>query len=322
MNSSPKSRKSRALRLRSDQFELPQAGEVFNLVTETTTDGERLQTEAPSALPIKPTPTNNNPGCRKSWVGTARSFMTNTRHDPLTQTKPAPPSSSNQVAECQASPTKLKKVSLSGIAKKKDDSTNKYPIYPDDDGKAGEIAARIAERQEQFDALESALETDKAELGRILIRPWYLRHFHRRTDVPSSVLVNWTSANPEIGQPDRSGTVRVTVKEQYYAFPSEDVFAPILGNRTSEFFRQSFELKIKGDKLPADRAGELVEKIQQLFSDYDCADALEAKEQILPVENFKAKRLAELDLEQSLALENLGEKGLTYVSVSTKGVRR
>jgi hypothetical protein len=32
---------------------------------------------------------------------------------------------------------------------------------------AAEIAARIAERSEQFDALKSALETDKAELARI-----------------------------------------------------------------------------------------------------------------------------------------------------------
>jgi len=40
------------------------------------------------------------------------------------------------------------------------------------------------------------------------------------------------------------------------------------------------------------------------------------------VENFKAKRLAELDLAESLALETVGEKGLTYVSVSTKGVRK
>jgi len=248
-----------------------------------------------------------------------------TRHDPLktvatvATAEPTPPNPQ----PAPASRGGLKKVSLGGIARKKEDTSNKYPVYPDADGRAAEIAARIAERQEQFDALESALETDKAELGRVLIRPWYLQHFHRRTDVPSSVLVNYViPADPNT--PDskpQPGTVRVTVKEQYYAFPSEDVFIPILGDKTEQFFRQCFELKIKGDKLPADKAGELVEKVQQLFADYDCSDALEAKENILPVENFKARRLAELDLAQSLALENVGEKGLTYVSVSTKGVR-
>ena len=39
-------------------------------------------------------------------------------------------------------------------------------------------------------------------------------------------------------------------------------------------------------------------------------------------ENFKALRLAEMDLAQSLALETIGDKGLTEVSVSTKNVRR
>ena len=105
------------------------------------------------------------------------------------------------------------------------------------------------------------------------------------------------------------------------AFPNEDVFLPILGDQVEKSFRQAFELKINGDKLPADRAGELVEKIQQLFAEYDCADALEAKECVVPVENFKSMRLAEMELAQSLALENVGDKGLTQVSVSTKNVR-
>jgi len=249
-----------------------------------------------------------------------------TRHDPLKTVAPVAttePKTTNAEGTAARSGG-LKKVSLGGIAKKKEDTSNKYPVYPDEEGKAAEIAARIAERQEQFDALESSLETDKAELGRILIRPWYLQHFHRKTDVPSSVLVNYTiPADPNLpGSKPQPGTVRVTVKEQYYPFPSEDLFIPILGDKTEEFFRQSFELKIKGDKLPGEKASELVEKIQKLFADYDCSDALEAKENILPVENFRARRLAELDLAQSLALENVGEKGLTYVSVSTKGIRK
>jgi hypothetical protein len=243
-----------------------------------------------------------------------------TRHDPLRATATA------AVAQPAAAPTPakagVKKVSLGGIAKKKEDSSSKYPVYPDEEGKAAEIAARIAERQDQFDALKSALETDKEELGRVMVRPWYLQHFHRKTDVPSSVLINFrVKADPENGVEERKGSVRVTVKEQYYTFPNEDAFTPVLGDKVSEFFRQSFELKIDGDKLPADKAGELVEKIQTLFAEYDCSDALEAKECIVPVENFKALRLSEMELAQSLALENVGEKGLTMVSVSTKGVR-
>jgi hypothetical protein len=217
----------------------------------------------------------------------------------------------------------LKKVSLAGIARKKDDSSSKYPAYPDPEGKAAEIAARIAERTEAFEALKSALETDKAELGQTLIRPWYFRHYHRKAEAPSSVLVNFTmAADPDAGRPEQTGAVRVTVKEQYAKFPDETAFAPILGDQVAKYFRQAFELKIDGDKLPADQAGELIEKLQQLFSEYGCADAIEAKECVVPVENFKALRLAEMDLETSLALETVGEKGLTQVAVFTKNVRK
>jgi hypothetical protein len=149
-----------------------------------------------------------------------------------------------------------------------------------------------------------------------------LQHFHRRTDVPSSVIVNYhVDADPGNGVEERKGCVRVTVREQYYAFPSEDAFTPVLGNQVEKYFRQSFELKIDGDKLPADKAPELIEKLQSLFAEYDCSDALEAKESVLPVENFKALRFSDMELSQSLELENIGDKGLTMVSVSTKGVR-
>ena len=138
--------------------------------------------------------------------------------------------------------------------------------------------------------------------------------------MPSSVLVNWTGPAVE-GQPVARGTVRVTVKEQYYAFPNEDAFIPVLGeDLVGKYFRQSFELKVKGAKL-GDKAGEVVEKLQALFAEYGCSDALEAKECVVPVENFKSLRLAEMDLAQSLALENVGDKGLTECSVSTKGTR-
>lgn len=267
----------------------------------------------------------------------------NTRHDPLQAAapvavaEPLPAIASVASAGPQPQPATpkpaLKKRNLGGIAKKKDDTTTKYPTYPDEDGKAAEIMARIAERTETFEALKSALETDKAELTRTIIRPWYLTHFHRKADVPSSVLVNYpvkvtgsgAGVSPAIsGSADveiRAG--RVTVKEQYTAFPNEDPFIPILGDAVSKYFRQSFELKIDGDKLPGGEQGDtFMERLQALFAEYDCSDALEAKDCVVPVENFKALRLAEMDLAQSLALENVGDKGLTQCSVSTKNVRK
>jgi len=218
----------------------------------------------------------------------------------------------------------IKKLNLGGINKKKEEGKTTYPVLPDLEGKAAELAARIAERSDQFDALKSALETDKAELARIHVRPWYLTHFHRKTDVPSSVLVNWSRVENQNSKIENlTGAVRVTVKEQYYAFPTEEPFIPVLGNeRVSKYFRQSFALKIDGDKLPSDKAGDLVEELQALFARHNCSEALESTECIVPVENFKALRFAELTVEESLALENLGDKGLTQCSVSTKNVRK
>lgn len=101
-----------------------------------------------------------------------------TRHDPRSAvtTATAEPTAPQplQTSAPAAAPRKgLKKVSLGGIAKKESDTSNKYPVFPDETRAAGELAARIAGRQEQFDALISALETDKAELARVHIRPWY-----------------------------------------------------------------------------------------------------------------------------------------------------
>jgi hypothetical protein len=57
-----------------------------------------------------------------------------TRHDPLKITAPSATEATTQLkAPAKAG---LKKVSLGGIAKKKEDSSAKYPVYPDEEGKA------------------------------------------------------------------------------------------------------------------------------------------------------------------------------------------
>ncbi len=62
----------------------------------------------------------------------------------------------------------------------------------------------------------------------------------------------------------------------------------------------------------------MTDRLKTLFAEYGCEDALQQSECYVPVENFKALRLSELDLAKSLALENLAESGLMQVSVSTK----
>src|SRR5437667_7864828 len=83
----------------------------------------------------------------------------------------------------------IKKVSFGAIgAKKEAKKKTEYPAYPDANGAAAEIAARILERTEQFEALDSAIKTDKAELKQ-MVSPFYFTTNSGKVEVPSSIEV-------------------------------------------------------------------------------------------------------------------------------------
>jgi hypothetical protein len=203
-----------------------------------------------------------------------------------------------------AVPQGLKKVSFGKIATNKEDTKTAYPVFPDNDSKASVIAARIMERSEQFEALKGALETDKAEL-KFMVVPHYFAANHGRHDIPSSVAID-----------SPGGEVLVTFQNRYSLLPDESALLPILGERTAEFFRQSFELKIKGDKLPEASTQDLMNELQTLFAKYNCTDALEVKEGIKPVADFHVTRHLELSPAVNQALE---EACPIVAMVKTKG---
>ena len=163
---------------------------------------------------------------------------------------PAAPAANSVPVTPPAKAGGLKKVSFGKIAKKDETTKTAYPVFPDELGKASEIAARILERTEQFEALKGALETDKAEL-KFMVTPHYFAVNHGRHEVPSSVSVS----SPQ-------GEVLVTFQNRYPMLADETGLLPVLGERTGEFYRQSFELKIKGDKLPADKTQELMDRLR------------------------------------------------------------
>jgi len=216
------------------------------------------------------------------------------------------PASPNPAPKASAPAQGLRKVSFGKIAKKDETTKTAYPVFPDEQGKASEIAVRILERTEQFEALKGALETDKAEL-KFLVTPHYFAVNHGRHEVPSSVSVS----SPQ-------GEVLVTFQNRYSMLADETGLLPVLGGRTEEFFRQSFELKIKGDKLPADKTQDLMDRLQSLFAEFGATDALEVKEGIKPVEQFHAARHLDLTPEQNLALEQVCP---IVAMVKTKGRR-
>jgi len=125
-----------------------------------------------------------------------------TRFNPAAATRPSPNSRTALPPNLQpicdgefAAPTQpqapvksgIRKVSLGGIAAKKDDSKKTiYPVFPDPNGLAGALAATIIEQTEQLDALEGSLETNKAEL-KFMVAPEYFRVNRGKHEVPSSV---------------------------------------------------------------------------------------------------------------------------------------
>jgi len=223
-----------------------------------------------------------------------------------TPASPNPAPKASAPAQNASGGSPLRKVSFGKIAKKDETTKTAYPVFPDEQGKASEIAARILERTEQFEALKGALETDKAEL-KFLVIPHYFAVNHGRHEVPSSISV----ASPQ-------GEVLVTFQNRYSMLADETGLLPVLGERTGEFYRQSFELKIKGDKLPTDKTQDLMDRLQSLFAEFGATDALEVKEGIKPVEQFHAARHLELSPAQNLALEQVCP---IVAMVKTKGRR-
>jgi len=188
----------------------------------------------------------------------------------------------------------IRKVSFGGIAAKKDDSKKTvYPVFPDANGMAGALAATIIEQTEKLDALTGSLDTNKAEL-KFMVAPEYFRVNHGKHEVPSSVAVN----SPQ-------GEVLINFQNRYKSLPDESPIQPILGDRTEEFFRQAFELKVNGDMIPVDHAQELLDEVVALFKRYNCEQALEAKSCVKPTKEFHAARHLILTPEQNLLLDQV-----------------
>lgn len=207
--------------------------------------------------------------------------------------EPPPPQSADKSSTPKGG---LKKVSFGSITKKTESAKTAYPVMPDTRDSAA-LAARILKRTEEFEQLKGALETDKAEL-KLLAAPHYFTVNHGRHEVPSSVAVH---AKDEEGK--FIGEVLVTFQNRYSMLPDEAGIQPILGDLTEKFFRQSFELKIKGDKLPEDQTQELMDELQALFNKYNATDAIEVTEGVKPTKEFHEARHLDLSVEQNLQLE-------------------
>jgi len=220
-----------------------------------------------------------------------------------TKTTPAP-------AATAASPA-IKKFNLGGIATKTaDKKTTTYPILPDPSGDVAALTTDIITETRELEALEGSLAIKKAEL-RSIAQPFFYAHLHGKTDIPSSVEAKGQ-------EPDQQ--VLVTFSSRYSAIPDETPLIEAIGpERTAQFFRQSFELKIDGDKIPADRVEELIGEIQSLFAGANASEALTAKAVIKPTPEFHTARHTSLTVEEVLAVDGICP---CVAMVKTKGRKK
>ena len=64
----------------------------------------------------------------------------------------------------------------------------------------------------------------------------------------------------------------------------------VAGEKGAEFFKQSFELKIKGDLIPEASVEPLIGELQELFARYNAGAALSAKAVFKPTKEFHTAR--------------------------------
>lgn len=191
--------------------------------------------------------------------------------------------------------TGLRKVNLGGITTAKTEKKGKdYPVLPDPDGSVSALVRDISAETEQLDALEGSLAAKKGELT-ALARAFFFEHLHGRHDIPSSIDCKNCDSN-----------VLVTFQNRYKAAPDDGPIVEAIGpDLAGQFFRQSFALKIDGDKIPDDKADQLIADLQTLFEEHGCSEALTATACFKPTKDFHTARHSALTVEQNMAIERV-----------------
>lgn len=190
----------------------------------------------------------------------------------------------------------LKKVSLAGFATQTpaSKSSKAYPLLPDPDGQVAELVTSILDKSAQLEALEGALTLEKSELIAIA-KPFYFTHYHGQHAVASSVEARCADGK----------AVRVGFANSYRGTNDEPALTRLAGEHSSRFFKQSFELKIKGDAIPEAAAEPLLAELQELFARHGASAALSAKATIKPTKEFHVARHTLFSVEENFELDKI-----------------
>jgi hypothetical protein len=198
----------------------------------------------------------------------------------------------------------LGRVDLSALRKKAPDKTKtEYPTI--EDPRAIELAGLILKLADEAEAVTANLEINKAEL-RSLVVPEYFRRFAGRTEIPPSMAVHADGRE-----------LLVSMTSKYKKVTDEDALISLIGeDSATRYLKPSFTLEIDSSKIPRGEQQNVVNALLSILETYGCADALEAKENVTPIEEFHTVRHTAFTPELNMKIENFMPM---TVAVKTKG---
>lgn len=219
---------------------------------------------------------------------------------------PSVPSPDPATASAAPAPAGLRKVNLAGFAVQTPagKTAKSYPLLPDPDGQVAELVGSILDQSAQLEALEGSVELLKGELI-ALAKPFYFQHHAGQHVVASSI-----EARAGDGK-----VVRVGFSNSYRTVTDEAALLRLAGEHAARFFKQSFELKIKGDAIPEAAVEPLLAELQEMFARHGASSALVAKATIKPTKEFHTARHTLFTPEQNAALDKIAP---ISASVKTK----
>ena len=192
--------------------------------------------------------------------------------------------------------TGLRKVSLAGFAVQSPagKTAKSYPLLPDPDGQAAEMVAMILDQSAQLEALDGSVELLKSELIAIA-KPFYFQHHAGQHAVASSI-----EARTADGK-----VVRVGFSNSYRGTADEAALVSVAGDHAARFFKQNFEIKIKGEAIPEAAVEPLLAELQEMFARHGASSALVAKATIKPTKEFHTARHTLFTPEQNAAFDKI-----------------
>jgi hypothetical protein len=204
-------------------------------------------------------------------------------------------------------PATIAMVDLSAFSAPKASGKSEYPILPDADGETAKLVDSISKKAEEFDALEGALKSEKAELV-IRAKAYYFKTSEGKIEVPSSILAEGLTRK-----------VLVVMQNKYAACDEQAAAQEVMGSKNfTEFMGQSFSIKVDGDAIPEESKGKLVQEMMALFQKYNAEGALTAKSEIKPKASFHTARHTKLTAAQNASFDKVCKM---TAMVKSKGVK-